>query len=506
MTTEKQFNLVETILRVLAGLVGLIFLVLGIGFLTLPEVLATQFFAEPARAVGINAIRGDFGALFLGMSFFCLLGTLTGHRRLLLVPIVLLTLVVTGRVTSLIVDDVPLVVADSIVMELIFIAILTLSVVTFTAKKGTTEGDVPLKDILNYRLLAVVIVIIILVAGVLASRERIGMRAFLPVATRFMTVDVIGDLPDGLHVGLAGTGAPMPDAKRVGPCAVVIAGKSLFIVDSGPGSTRTIELMRLPLGDVKAVLLTHYHSDHIGALGELLIKSWTGGARKEPLDVFGPKGVEEVVSGFNLAYSIDSELRVAHHGPETVPPTGAGGVAKPFHFPDGKEEVVIIDDDGVKVTAFLVDHRPVEPAVGYRFDYRGRSVVISGDTLPCDSLRRQAAGVDLLMHEALQPDIVRVLGNAARISGRAGTANITEDIPDYHTFPEEAARIARDVGAKHLVIYHIIPPLPVAALNEAFLGDAEKYYDGPITIGEDGMLFSMPSSNRKILKKWLLTN
>jgi ribonuclease Z len=286
----------------------------------------------------------------------------------------------------------------------------------------------------------------------------------------------------------------------------VIAGKKLFIVDSGLGSTRQMELMRLPLGDIKAVLLTHYHSDHIGGLGELLLKSWAGGARKEPLHVFGPKGVEEVVRGFNLAYSIDSEQRVAHHGPATVPPTGAGGTAKPFDFPDGKEEVVIIDDDGVKVTAFLVDHRPVEPAVGYRFDYKGRSLVISGDTLPCDSLRRQAEGVDLLMHEALQPKMVQTLGNAVRMSDRAGAAKITEDIPYYHTFPEEAARIARDAGAKHLVFYHIIPPLPVAALNAAFLGDAERYYDGPITVGVDGMLFSMPSGNGKILKKWLLTN
>jgi ribonuclease Z len=506
MTTEKQLNLIETVPRVLAGLVGLIFLMLGIGFLTLPEVFATQFFAEPARAVGINSIRGDFGALFLGMSFFCLLGTLTAHRRLLLVPIVFLTLVVTGRVTSVIVDDVPMVAGDSIRMELIFIVILTLSVVTFTVKRKTAESNLTLRGIVNRRLIVSVALILILIAGIFRLRERIGMRLLQAATTRFSAEDVIGNFPDGLHVGLAGAGAPLPDGKRVAPCAFVIAGKKLFIVDSGPGSTRQMELMRLPLGDITAVLLTHYHSDHIGGLGELLLKSWAGGARKEPLHVFGPKGVEEVVGGFNLAYSIDAKQRVAHHGPETVPPTGAGGVAKPFDFPDGKDEALIIDDGYVKITAFLVDHRPVEPAVGYRFDYKGRSLVVSGDTLPCDSLRRQAAGVDLLLHEALQPKMVQTLGNAVRMSDRAGAAKITEDIPYYHTFPEEAARIARETGAKHLVLCHIIPPLPVAALNAAFVGDAKRYYNGPITIGVDGMLFSMPSGNKEIHKKWLLTN
>ena len=182
--TKKQLNLVETVPRILAGAVGLLFLALGIGFLTLPEVFATQFFVEPARAVGINSIRGDFGALFLGMSFFCLLGTLTAHRRLLLVPIVFLSLVVTGRVASFIVDDVPMVMADSIVMELIFIVILTLSVVTSKARKEAVENTVSLRGIVNYRLLASVAVILILVAAIFLSRKRIAMRLFQTVTTQ----------------------------------------------------------------------------------------------------------------------------------------------------------------------------------------------------------------------------------------------------------------------------------------------------------------------------------
>jgi len=504
MITKHRMHLLEMVLRILAGLVGCFFLLLGIGFLTLPEVFATGFFVEPARAVGINAIRGDFGALFLGMSFFCLLGVLTIHRRLLVVPIVFLTLIVAGRLTGLLIDDLPIVVADSIAIECLFLIILVLAAAAFAAKKDPVNTDRSLKTFFNSRILAGFAVIVVILAGIFMSQKTIGMTLVNHIARQFSELDVVGDLPDGLHVGLCGSGAPLTDAKRVCPCLVVIAGKNLYVVDTGPGSTRKLELMKLQPGNVKAVLLTHFHSDHIGELGELMLKHWAGGSTKIPLEVFGPRGVETVVSGFNMAYALDSDYRVAHHGPQTVPPAGAGGVGKPFDFPDGKESVVIIDADGVKVTAFLVDHRPVAPAVGYRFDYKGRSVVISGDTLPSESLRRQAAGVDLLMHEALQPTMVRLLSRINQASGKTYIADITEDILSYHTFPEEAARIAAAAGARHLVLYHMIPPLPVSVLNKAFVGAAGKFYSGPITIGVDGLLFSMPARNKKILKKWLL--
>jgi ribonuclease Z len=156
------------------------------------------------------------------------------------------------------------------------------------------------------------------------------------------------------------------------------------------------------------------------------------------------------------------------------------------------------------VTAFLVDHRPVEPALGFRFDYKGRSAVVSGDTLPTESLRRQAEGVDLLLHEAMQPEMLRIMNKAGIASGRDVIAKVSSDILTYHTFPEEAARIARDADVRHLVLFHIIPPMPVAIFHSAFLGNSRKYYQGPITIGMDGMLFSLPPNSTDIKKKWIL--
>jgi len=491
-------------LRVLAGLVGLLLLALGIGFFTMPEVLATAFFVEPARAVGVNAIRGDFGALFLGMGFFTLLGTVTVHRRLLLIPIVFLALVIAGRLTGLAADGLPPVAADAVVIESIFLVILALSVAAAPKGNDRSMRAASARSFFRPCVLLGFAAFAAVVSGIFVWQKAIGMKLVDFMAGQFIAVDVVGDLPDGLHVGLCGAGSPLTDSKRACPCVFVIAGRTLYVVDAGPGSIRKLELMKMRSGNVRAVLLTHFHSDHIGELGELMLRRWADGSNATPLEVFGPQGVETVVRGFNLAYSLDFGWRVAHHGPETVPPAGAGGVAKAFAFPDGQEEFVIINADGLKVTAFPVDHRPVEPAVGYRFDYKGRSLVISGDTLPSESLRRQAAGVDLLMHEALQPAMVRALGDAYRSKGRANIANIMRDIPNYHTWPEEAARIAQEAGVRHLLLYHIIPPLPVSFLNKAFLGDAHKFYGGPITVGVEGLLFSMPAGNHEILRKWVL--
>ena len=153
---------------------------------------------------------------------------------------------------------------------------------------------------------------------------------------------------------------------------------------------------------------------------------------------------------------------------------GAGGTPETIEVLDETKGTVVFQTGDLKVTAFLVDHRPVEPAFGYRFDYKGRSVVISGDTLPCESLRRQAEGVDLLLHEALQPEMLRIINQAGITSGRKVVAKVTTDILTYHTFPEEAARIARDANVRHLVLFHIIPPTPMAFFNSAFLGDSRE--------------------------------
>jgi ribonuclease Z len=329
-------------------------------------------------------------------------------------------------------------------------------------------------------IIVVVIAVVAALSAVIFSKPILTALATNLIKQRFISQSVKWD--DGLYAGLAGTAGPFPDIKRAGPCIFVLAGDRLYIVDAGQGAPRNVALMGFQLGKVDAVLLTHFHSDHIADLGEIMMQRWVGGSNARPLDVIGPEGVEGVVEGFNLAYKLDDVYRVAHHGAATVPPSGAGGTARPFTLPPGDDaSVIVIDDRGLKVTAFKVNHAPVSPAVGYRFDYKGRSLVISGDTLPCASLEKQAQGADILFQSALQPAMVRVIHDQAGSSTIPSLVKITEDIPGYHSSPEDAAKTAAGAGVKQLVLYHITPPIPNPLLNNMYLGDAVKYYSGPIT-------------------------
>ncbi|KAB7646149.1 MBL fold metallo-hydrolase [Polymorphobacter fuscus] len=328
--------------------------------------------------------------------------------------------------------------------------------------------------------------------GVWLFQPQLGTLLLTRVAQERAGRDATAGLPDGLHVILCGTGSPLPDPTRAGPCTMIIAGRHIYVVDAGEGAARNLLLMGLPTGRIDRLFLTHFHSDHIDGMGPMLLMRWSARPNLSPLPVAGPTGVEAVVAGFNQAYARDNGYRTAHHGAAIMPPGGAGGVAMPFAF--GAAPVVVLDDQDVRVTAFPVDHGPVSPAVGYRFDYKGRSVVISGDTAPSPSVAAAARGADLLVHEALQPALVARLTDALVARGVANTAQVTRDILNYHSSPEQAADAARTAGARQLVLNHVVPPMPFRFAYPAFLGDAARRFDGPITVGEDGMIFTLPAN------------
>ncbi len=337
-------------------------------------------------------------------------------------------------------------------------------------------------------------------------QAQIGNALFERAVTARIGRDSTVGLADGLHVALCGTGSPLPNPARAGPCNVVIAGKHIFIVDIGEGGARNINLMALPIGRVEAAFLTHFHSDHIDGMGPMMLMRWTSGTNTAPLPIHGPTGVDAVVAGFNAAYAIDDTYRTGHHGPAIAPPSGAGGVALPFTLPEpGRgDSLVILAEDGLKVTAFRVDHGPVKPAVGYRFDYKGRSLVISGDTAKSASLIAAARGADLLVHEALQPRMVGVMERGFAAKGNKNLAQIMRDIVNYHTTPEQAAEVAKAAGVKQLVLSHIVPMVPNKFFYPAFLGDAATRFAGPIVVGEDGMMFSLPAGTTDIKRSTLM--
>jgi ribonuclease Z len=322
---------------------------------------------------------------------------------------------------------------------------------------------------------------------VLSMATEAFVRQQAPAARHF---------PDGLNVVLIGTGSPLADMERIGACIAVVAGPHTFVVDAGEGAGRNLALANIGPGKPDAVLLTHYHSDHIASLGEIMLGHWSRNASIEPLQVIGPPGVETVVRGFNAAYSLDDAYRIAHHGAKTMPPSGAGGVARTVELgPESDASAVVFDKDGLRITMFRVDHGPVKPAVGYRFDYGGRSVAFSGDTTYAPSIARNAAAVDILFNEALSAPMVALM---SRYAADESTAKIAHDIPGYHSTVEQAARMASEAHAGSLVLYHIIPPLRTRALRPVFLGDAGRYYRRQITIGEDGMMFTLPPQSKTV--------
>lgn len=345
-------------------------------------------------------------------------------------------------------------------------------------------------------LLGIVAIIVIAGIGLKAGQIPIAKALMTRFAQQNAGVDRTDALPDGLHVFICGAGSPMPDPVRSGPCTGIVAGDRVFVVDTGAGSIGNLGRMRFPMGRVEAALLTHLHSDHFDGLGEFLLQSWINGSRTTPTPVIGPVGTQTVVEGFNAAYRIDSTYRTAHHGDVIANPNGYGGKAREFTI--GGIAKTILEDDDLKITAVAVHHNPVEPAVAYRFDYKDRSVTLSGDTIYHPGLVAVAKGSDLLIHEALNIEMVEILRGALEDKGQKNLAKVMFDIQDYHATPVDAARAAHNAEVGALVLNHIVPPLPSRQLYPLFLKETSDAYSGDITVAEDGQIISLPAGTDDI--------
>ena len=352
------------------------------------------------------------------------------------------------------------------------------------------------------------IVLVALIAIAIAMgwyfQAEIGERLYARGLEEAVNRDVLAELPDGLHVAMCGTGSPLPDPGRAGPCTAVIAGDRVFIVDVGAAAVRNFGPMGLPVGDVDGVFLTHYHSDHIDGLGELMMLRWTGGGNQAPLPIFGPPGVTGIVEGLGQAYEIDAGHRIDHHTDRVVPPTGQGGEAREFPMPAEEAMQTIYSEDGLRVQAFRVDHGPVRPAVGYRFEYGERSVVISGDTVPREIVAEACDGCDLLIHEALNIEMVNVVRGQVEATGNSRLGQILADITNYHTTPVEAEEIAELGDARTLVLTHIVPAVPGGLIESYFLRGTGEASNVPIVVARDGMIFTLPAEGRAIEQDTLM--
>lgn len=293
---------------------------------------------------------------------------------------------------------------------------------------------------------------------------------------------------DNIDVVFCGTASPMGGAGPRGTaqsCVAVFVGDKFFLVDVGARSADKATELGLPMQRLDGVLLTHFHSDHIAALGEMHLASWVRG-RPQKLSVYGGSGVAQVVDGFNMAYGQDYTYRTGHHGEELVPSKTAGMLAKTI-----ARDGVFYDQDGIKITAITVSHPPIEPAMAYRFDYKGRSVLISGDTVKDDNLIAAAQDVNVLVHEVLQPQLVNSLVDGLRENSQSDLAQIIEDTLDYHTSPVEAAEAANEAGADLLVYYHYAPVPQNGLMDRIYMRGVSDIRPDGVLAARDGTKISL---------------
>ena len=276
-----------------------------------------------------------------------------------------------------------------------------------------------------------------------------------------------------------GTGMPLPNPDRACAATLIVAGDQKILVDTGRGTLgRLAESGHL---DIDAILYTHFHNDHISEFGEILVNRAIAGAT-EPMSVHGPAGTQAVTDALLAPYALDTEYRIEHHGDKYAAAAMTAEVSE--HEPG-----VIFDAEGLVIRMFMVDHEPIEPAVGYRFEYGGKSIVVSGDTKKSAALQEAAKDCDLLIHEAVNKQIMTGVMRGMQQSNPR-QAKMIEELMDYHTDTTEIAEIARDAGVKKVVLTHLVPSIPPTdAAEKRFVTGMDAIYGGEILVARDGMKF-----------------
>ncbi|MEO7965952.1 MAG: MBL fold metallo-hydrolase [Gemmatimonadaceae bacterium] len=277
--------------------------------------------------------------------------------------------------------------------------------------------------------------------------------------------------PSPFRVTLLGTGAPPVSMTRFGPSTLVEAGGQTLVFDAGRGAAQRLGQLGVAFSRVDAVFLTHLHSDHTVGLPDLWLSGWVLDRRTTPWALYGPAGTAALATHLTEAYAFDIGMRIGN-GRQNP----AGGRLDAHDVEPG----VVYERDGVRVIAISVDHGPITPAYGYRVEYGGRAVVLSGDTKLSPNLITAARGANLIVHEVV------IAPPNADSSAPFYSALIT------HTTPEECAEIFGRVKPALAVYSHIV----------AFGGGDERdiiprtkrTYAGPVLLGEDLMSIAVGDS------------
>jgi len=267
-----------------------------------------------------------------------------------------------------------------------------------------------------------------------------------------------------IEITLTGTGSPMVDPNRAGPSTLVTAGDQTFLVDCGRGVLMRAAAVGVGAANLTALLLTHLHSDHITDLSDVITTRWINSFGPTPLPIIGPPGTRAVVEATLAALAPDISYRIGHHADITGPPE-----ISVHEYAAGQ----VWDRGGVVITAAPTDHRPVEPTIAFRIEFGDVSVVLAGDTVPCDSLDQLARGANALVHTVIRKDLVEQI-----------PVQRLRDILDYHSSVQQAAATAARAGVDTLVLTHYVPPL-AAGQEEQWRALAAGEFSGRVELGDD---------------------
>ena len=288
-------------------------------------------------------------------------------------------------------------------------------------------------------------------------------------------------------VTLLGTGAPVPSMERFGPSILVEAGGQKLLFDCGRGAAQRLWQLKIPLGKINALFLTHLHSDHIVGIPDVWLTGWIPavyGRRELPLQVLGPTGTKDMMDNLVKAFSWDISTRAKE---KNKADSGALVIAKDIR------EGVIWENKEIKITPFTVRHSDfIDSALGYKIEYAGRTLVLSGDTRYSENLIRYSKGADVIIHEV-----------AAANEQTMQTSPLVNQILGFHTSPEEAGKVFEQTKPKLAVYSHIVlltaePSIPPPTMNEVILR-TKKTYSGAVEAGED--LLGIEIGDKVIVKK-----
>lgn len=303
----------------------------------------------------------------------------------------------------------------------------------------------------------------------------------------FIAVVSCGNAQSPIKVTLLGTGAPVPSIERFGPSTLVEAGGQKLLFDCGRGAAQRLWQLKIPLGQVDALFLTHLHSDHIVGIPDVWLTGWIPGAygrRAQPFQVFGPGGTRDMMENLVKAFSWDISTRSKENNK-----ADSGALVNAIDIKEG----FIWEKNGVKVTPFTVRHADfIDSALGYRIDYAGHSVILSGDTRYSENLIQYAKGADVVIHEVAAANEVSMK-----------TSPLINQILGFHSSPEDAGKVFEQIKPKLGVYSHIVlltanPSIPAPTISDLMIR-TQKIYRGALQVGEDLMSIDI-GDNVKISK------